>query len=331
MATLTAFVLAAFVGYAGSWYLGMIEGNFALLMFMATVVTGIYWLAEQFYFLPQRKAAAEALQAQADKRTAELNAQGITQTDVNVTEAKERLYMQPWWLDWTAGLFPVIAVVFVLRSFLFEPFKIPSGSMIPTLHVGDLILVNKFHYGVRLPVLNTKITEGNAVQRGDVMVFRYPPKPSLDYIKRVIGVPGDEVAYLNKQLTINGQPVSKDVRTDFFEQDSMRYIAQFEEKLPLGTKASEMTGARTHNLLNDKDRPSFIPGVEDFAFKDNCHYTVEGVTCKVPAGHYFMMGDNRDNSLDSRYWGFVPEKNIVGKAFFVWMNFGSLSRIGAFQ
>ena len=331
MATLTAFVLAAFVGYAGSWYLGMIEGNFALLMFMATVVTGIYWLAEQFYFLPQRKAAAEALQAQADKRTAELNAQGITQTDVNVTEAKERLYMQPWWLDWTAGLFPVIAVVFVLRSFLFEPFKIPSGSMIPTLHVGDLILVNKFHYGVRLPVLNTKITEGNAVQRGDVMVFRYPPKPSLDYIKRVIGVPGDEVAYLNKQLTINGQPVSKDVRTDFFEQDSMRYIAQFEEKLPLGTKASEMTGARTHNLLNDKDRPSFIPGVEDFAFKDNCHYTVEGVTCTVPAGHYFMMGDNRDNSLDSRYWGFVPEKNIVGKAFFVWMNFGSLSRIGAFQ
>ena len=331
MATLTAFVLAAFVGYAGSWYLGMIEGNFALLMFMATVVTGIYWLAEQFYFLPQRKAAAEALQAQADKRTAELNAQGITQTDVNVTEAKERLYMQPWWLDWTAGLFPVIAVVFVLRSFLFEPFKIPSGSMIPTLHVGDLILVNKFPYGVRLPVLNTKITEGNAVQRGDVMVFRYPPRPSLDYIKRVIGVPGDEVAYLNKQLTINGQPVSKDVRTDFFEQDSMRYIAQFEEKLPLGTKPSEMTDARTHNLLNDKDRPSFIPGVEDFAFKDNCHYTVEGVTCKVPAGHYFMMGDNRDNSLDSRYWGFVPEKNIVGKAFFVWMNFGSLSRIGAFQ
>ena len=331
MATLTAFVLAAFVAYAGSWYLGMIEGNFALLMFMATVVTGIYWLAEQFYFLPQRKAAAEALQAQADKRTAELHAQGITQTDVNVTEAKERLYMQPWWLDWTAGLFPVIAVVFVLRSFLFEPFKIPSGSMIPTLHVGDLILVNKFHYGVRLPVLNTKLTDGNPVQRGDVMVFRYPPKPSLDYIKRVIGVPGDEVAYLNKQLTINGQPVTKAPRADFFEQDSMRYITQFEEKLPVGSKPSEMKDMRIHNLLNDKDRPSFIPGADDFAFKDNCHYTVEGVTCTVPAGHYFMMGDNRDNSLDSRYWGFVPEQNIVGKAFFVWMNFGSLSRIGAFQ
>jgi signal peptidase I len=331
MATLTAFVLAAFVGYAGCWYLGMLEGNFALLMFLATVVTGIYWLAEKIYFLPQRKAAADRLQAKADKRTAELNQQGITQTDVNVTEAKERLYMQPWWLDWTAGLFPVIAVVFVLRSFLFEPFKIPSGSMIPTLHVGDLILVNKFHYGVRLPVINTKLTEGNAVQRGDVMVFRYPPKPSLDYIKRVIGVPGDEVAYLNKQLTINGQPVIKAPRADFFEQDSMRYITQFEEKLPLGSTPAEMNAQRSHLLLNDKDRPSFIPGSEDFAFKDNCHYTVEGVTCKVPAGHYFMMGDNRDNSLDSRYWGFVPEKNIVGKAFFVWMNFGSLARIGAFQ
>jgi signal peptidase I len=120
MATLTAFVLAAFVGYAGFWYVGMIEGNFALLMFMATVVTGIYWLAEQFYFLPQRKAAADRLQAKADMRTAELNKQGITQTDVNVTAAKERLYMQPWWLDWTAGLFPVIVVVFVLRSFALQ-------------------------------------------------------------------------------------------------------------------------------------------------------------------------------------------------------------------
>ena len=331
MATLTAFVLAAFVSYAGSWSLGLIEGNFALLMFMATVVTGIYWLAEHFYFLPQREAAAEQLEQEAGKRRTELSKLGIAQTDVDVSEAKVRLIMQPWWLDWTAGLFPVIAVVFVLRSFLFEPFKIPSGSMIPTLWVGDLILVNKFHYGVRLPVLNLKVTEGNPVQRGDVMVFRYPPKPSLDYIKRVVGVPGDEVAYLNKQLTINGQSVSKDVRTDFFEEDSMRYIKQFEEKLPLGSKSTEMTGLRTHNLLNDVDRPAFVPGADDFAFKENCRYSVEGVTCKVPAGHYFMMGDNRDNSLDSRYWGFVPDQNIVGKAFFVWMNFGNLKRIGAFE
>jgi signal peptidase I len=327
MATLTAFVLAAFVGYAASWYLGMIEGNFALLMFMATVVTGIYWLAERFYFLPQRLAAAEKLETEATHRKSELDKLGIAKNDVDVTEAKERLIMQPWWLDWTAGLFPVIAVVFVLRSFLFEPFKIPSGSMIPTLLVGDLILVNKFHYGV----LNLKITDGNPVQRGDVMVFRYPPRPSLDYIKRVVGVPGDEVAYLNKQLTINGVPVEKAARPDFFDEDSMRYIKQFEEKIPLGSKADDNKGMRVHNLLNDIDRPAFIPGADDFAFKENCRYTVEGVTCKVPEGHYFMMGDNRDNSLDSRYWGFVPEKNIVGKAFFVWMNFGNVKRIGAFD
>jgi signal peptidase I len=117
------------------------------------------------------------------------------------------LLMQPWWLDWTAGLFPVILFIFILRSFLLEPFKIPSGSMIPTLWIGDLILVNKFHYGLRLPVANIKITQGTPVARGDVMVFRFPPRPSADYIKRVVGIPGDEVAYLNKKLTINGQVV----------------------------------------------------------------------------------------------------------------------------
>ena len=310
----------------------MLEGSFAFLMLMATIVTGIYWLAEQFYFLPQRRQAAERLELDAIKRRAELDKLGIAKNDVDVTQAKERLIMQPWWLDWTAGLFPVIAVVFVLRSFLFEPFKIPSGSMIPTLWVGDLILVNKFHYGVRLPVINLKITDGNPVERGDVMVFRYPPKPNLDYIKRVIGLPGDEVAYLNKQLTINGQPVPKTPLPDFFEEDSLRYIKQFEERIPLGDKPdASVTSVRLHRLLNDADRPAFVPGADDFMFKDNCRYTVEGVTCKVPAGHYFMMGDNRDNSLDSRYWGFVPEKNIVGKAFFVWMNFGNLKRIGAFD
>ena len=332
MPTLTAFVLAAFVGYAATWYLGMLEGSFAFLMLMATIVTGIYWLAEQFYFLPQRLQSAERLELDAANRRAELDKLGIAKNDVDVTQAKERLIMQPWWLDWTAGLFPVIAVVFVLRSFLFEPFKIPSGSMIPTLWVGDLILVNKFHYGVRLPVINLKITDGNPVERGDVMVFRYPPKPNLDYIKRVIGLPGDEIAYLNKQLTINGQPAPKTPLPDFFEEDSLRYIKQFEERIPLGEKPeASVTYVRLHRLLNDADRPAFVPGADEFVFKDNCRYTVEGVTCKVPAGHYFMMGDNRDNSLDSRYWGFVPEKNIVGKAFFVWMNFGNLKRIGAFD
>ncbi len=321
MQILTSFILAAFVGYAGAWYLGMLEGNFALLLFLATVVTGVYWLAERFYFLPQRQKAVALLEADAIKRREALVKQGISQVDMDITEARARLLAQPWWLDWTAGLFPVIIAVFFLRSFLFEPFKIPSGSMIPTLTVGDLILVNKFHYGVRLPVLNTKISEGTPPQRGDVMVFRYPPKPSLDYIKRVVGVPGDEVAYLNKRLTINGQVIETVALPEYFDEDAMRYFKQFEETL----------GGQKHRLLNDDDRPAFIPGADDFAFRQNCRYSVEGVVCKVPAGHYFMMGDNRDNSLDSRYWGFVPDKNIVGKAFFVWMNFSSLKRIGSFN
>jgi signal peptidase I len=321
MQFLTALILAGFAGYAGAWYFGLLEGNFALLLFMATVVTGLYWLAERFYFLPQRRKAVDALEAQALQRSAELDKMGISQVDGDLAGAKQRLIMQPWWLDWTAGLFPVIVAVFLLRSFLFEPFKIPSGSMIPTLLVGDLILVNKFTYGVRLPVINVKVTEGNKPQRGDVMVFRYPPKPSLDYIKRVVGVPGDEVAYLNKKLSINGQPVPTAALPEYFDEDAMRYFPQFEEAL----------GEKKHRLLNDADRPALIAGADDFAYRSNCRYSIEGVVCKVPEGHYFMMGDNRDNSLDSRYWGFVPDKNIVGKAFFVWMNFGNLKRIGSFN
>ncbi len=318
MSTLTALVLAVFVGYGGAWYLGMVEGNFSLLLFLATVVTGLYWLAEKFYFWPQRRQAAARLESQRVQRHAELAAQGITQVDSNTHEAHTRILQQPWWLDWTAGLFPVIVVVFLLRSFLFEPFKIPSGSMIPTMLVGDLILVNKFHYGVRLPVINRKVLDNNSPQRGDVMVFRYPPKPSLDYIKRVVGVPGDEVAYLNKKLSINGKALSKIPLADFFDEDALRYAKQFQET----------SGSKSYRLLNDADRPAFIAGADQFPWRENCRYSSEGVVCKVPEGHYFMMGDNRDNSLDSRYWGFVPEANIVGKAFFVWMNFGNLKRIG---
>ena len=321
MQAFTAAVLGAFVAYGASWYFGLVDGNFALLLFLASVVTGVYWLAERFYFLPQRQRAVAALEAQDAKRREGLAQMGITQVDGDIQEAKVKLLMQPWWLDWTAGLFPVIIVVFLLRSFLFEPFKIPSGSMIPTLLVGDLILVNKFTYGVRLPVINLKITEGNKPQHGDVMVFRYPPKPSLDYIKRVVGVPGDTVAYLNKRLTINGKPVETNALPDFLDEDASQYFKQFEETL----------GEKPHRLLNDARRPAFIAGIEKFDGMENCNYTVEGVTCTVPEGQYFMMGDNRDNSLDSRYWGFVPDKNIVGKAFFVWMNFTNLKRIGAFH
>lgn len=321
MPFLTAAVLAAFVGYAGAWYFEYVEGNFALLLFMATIVTGLYWIAERLWFLPRRRRAAAALDEAAARRGADGAARGIVADDPQLEDAKRRVLAQPWWLDWTAGLFPVIVAVFVLRSFLFEPFKIPSGSMIPTLLVGDLILVNKFTYGLRLPVLNTKLTDGNAPQRGDVMVFRYPPKPTLDYIKRVVAVPGDEVAYLNKKLTVNGQPVPQVRLPDYFDRDAMRYFKQLEEHV----------GDKRYRILNDDERPAFVPGVEEFPFRQNCRYSVEGVACKVPEGHYFMMGDNRDNSLDSRYWGFVPDKNIVGKAFLIWMNFGDLKRIGSFE
>ena len=323
MALITSVILAAFAGYIGAWYLGAVQGDFALLLFLATLVTGLYWLAERLYFLPQRRRAATTLDSSLAERNARLAGQGITQVDVVDPAARERLLMQPWWLDWTAGLFPVILVVFLLRSFLFEPFKIPSGSMMPTLVNGDLILVNKFVYGLRLPVVNTKLTDGTPLARGDVVVFRYPPKPSEDYIKRVVGIPGDEVAYLNKRLTINGVPVPEQRAPEYFDEENMRHLEQFRETL----------GKHTHMILNDESRPAGVLQSETTPFQDQslCRYSIEGIVCKVPAGHYFMMGDNRDNSLDSRYWGFVPDRNIVGKAFFIWMNFSHLSRIGSFQ
>ncbi len=322
MSSLTAALYGALVVYLGGWFLGFWTGNFSLLLFVLTLVTLLFWLGERFKFLPARQAAAAELEKQDSARRAELAKMGIEKVDGNVAEAREKLLMQPWWLDWTAGLFPVILVVFVLRSFLFEPFKIPSGSMIPTLLVGDLILVNKFHYGVRLPVINKKIIDNNPVQRGDVMVFRYPVDPRQDYIKRVVGLPGDEVSFLNQTLSINGKPVPSTPQGEFFEGDTLRYEPQFQEKL----------GDVEHKLLVNPRRQAYYgPEPKTFPMAENCRYSAEGVVCKVPAGHYFMMGDNRDNSQDSRYWGFVPDENIVGKAFFVWMNFGNLGRIGSFK
>ncbi len=321
MSTLTGLFYGALVVYLGGWFFGHWIGNFALVLLLLTVVTMGYWLAERFAFRPAREAAAARLEAQHAARRAELGKQGIARVDDNVAEAKDKLLMQPWWLDWTAGLFPVILIVFLLRSFLFEPFKIPSGSMIPTLLVGDLILVNKFDFGIRLPVINHKIIANKDPARGDVVVFRYPPDPRLDYIKRVVGLPGDEVAYRNKVLTINGQRIDTTPLPDFYDEDSRRYAQQFSEKL----------AGVEHRILNDKDRPAFIPGAQNFPNNEACRYSGEGVICKVPANHYFVMGDNRDNSVDSRYWGFVPDRNLVGRAFFVWMNFGNLGRIGSFR
>ena len=321
MSTLTGLLYGALVVYLGGWFLGYWIGNFALLLLLLTLVTLGYWLAERLMFKPARDAAAMRLEADHATRRAELGKQGIERIDSNLVEAREKLLMQPWWLDWTAGLFPVILIVFLLRSFLFEPFKIPSGSMIPTLLIGDLILVNKFEYGVRLPVINQKIIANKDPSRGDVVVFRYPPDPRIDYIKRVVGLPGDEIAYLNKTLTINGKRIASAALPDFYDEDSRRYTQHFSEKLD---------GAE-HRILIDKDRPAFIQGVLAFPNNTACQYSAEGVTCKVPAGHYFMMGDNRDNSVDSRFWGFVPDRNLVGRAFFVWMNFGNLGRIGSFN
>ena len=321
MGSLTGLLYGALAIFLGGWYFGKWTGNFALLLLILTLVTFAYWLAERFHFAPRRLRAAATLEQQDAERRVRLGKQGITKVDDTVAQARDSLLMQPWWLDWTAGLFPVILVVFLLRSFLFEPFKIPTGSMIPTLLVGDLILVNKFHYGVRLPVINKKIIANHDPQRGDVMVFRYPVDPTIDYIKRVVGLPGDDVSYLNKRLTINGQPVPVAPLPDYYNDDSLRYTPHAREEL----------GGVGHELLTQVDTPPGVNPFPTFPFKENCHYSAEGVTCKVPPGHYFMMGDNRDNSQDSRYWGFVPDQNIVGKAFFVWMNFGNLKRIGAFH
>lgn len=322
MNALTGVLFGALAVYLGGWYLGHWIGNFSLLLFVLTLVTLGYWLAERFRFAPARAAAAEALAAQDAQRRADLARMGIEKVDGDLEAARQKLLAQPWWLDWTAGLFPVILIVFLLRSFLFEPFKIPSGSMIPTLLVGDLILVNKFHYGIRLPVINTRIIANNEPKRGDVMVFRYPVDTRVDYIKRVVGLPGDEVAYLNQKLTINGQPVETVAEGDYYDDDSMRYAPKFAEQL----------GAVKHRILVDPKRMAYYgPDPKTFPHADACRYSAEGVVCKVPAGHYFMMGDNRDNSQDSRFWGFVPDQNIVGKAFLVWMNFGNLGRIGGFD
>lgn len=293
--------------------------NFALILFLLLVLTFVAWLADRFLFLPRRRQEARARLEEFDRQLA----RGARVADESAARAAiaEKALRQPAWLEYTAGLFPVIAVVFFLRSFVIEPFKIPSGSMIPTLLVGDLILVNKYTYGVRLPLVHTRVIDVGSPQRGDVMVFRFPRDPSMDYIKRVVGVAGDKISYQNKRLRINDQEVPLADAGEFYDSERLTYSRQYSEKL----------GAIEHKILTELEKPSFITAVEAFPFRERCEYQSSGVTCVVPPGHYFVMGDNRENSLDSRFWGFVPEENIVGKAFFIWMNFGDLKRIGRFH
>ena len=296
--------------------------NFALILFVLTVFTGVLYAADKLIFRPQRKAKAARLLADFDVR----NRAALDRHEPIVEQERKSLedgtVRQPAWLEYTASFFPVILVVFLLRSFLFEPFRIPSGSMVPTLEIGDLILVNKYEYGIRLPVVNKKVLELGQPQRGDVMVFRYPLNAAQDYIKRVVGLPGDRIEYVNKQLTINGQPVPLQKTEPYYDAERMRSYPQFVERL----------ADTSHRLIVDD---SVSAGTSREAPGNThpgaCQYSGSGVVCQVPPGHYFMMGDNRDNSEDSRFWGFVPDENIVGRAFFIWMNFGNMGRIGGFR
>ncbi|HEU4442103.1 MAG TPA: signal peptidase I [Burkholderiales bacterium] len=261
--------------------------NFALFLLILLIVTGAVWLLDKFVLRKGRSRDAR----------------------------------QPWWVEYSISFFPVILIVFLLRSFLVEPFKIPSSSMVPTLLVGDFILVNKFTYGIRLPVANRKIVALGSPQRGDVMVFRFPEDPSLDYIKRVVGLPGDRVEYRNKKLSLNGSPVPLRQVDDYLSKERMQFSRRFVETL---------NGAE-HEILLDEDAPAGMMPGRAFPHAGNCNYNSSGVACTVPPGHYFVMGDNRDNSSDSRVWGFVPDENIVGKAFFIWLNLNELGRFGRFR
>jgi signal peptidase I len=260
--------------------------DFAAVLLIAAILTGLIWLWDARWARLRRTSGAA----------------------------------EPIVVDMARAFFPVIIVVFLIRSFWVEPFKIPSGSMKPTLLVGDFILVNKYTYGIRLPVLNKKVVEVNPVARGDVVVFRYPVDPSVDYIKRVVGTPGDVVEFRNKRLKINGGEVPVQA-TGFYTDAEVNYmrLPAFLEKL--NSKAHRMMVVPTQPVVN-------LAEVRQFPYRDNCEYNDDGFRCTVPPGHYFMMGDNRDQSSDSRYWGFVPDDHIKGRAFLVWMNFGDFKRIG---
>lgn len=254
---------------------------FALFMIVILVVTGLIWLFDILVLRKNRVAGAD----------------------------------EPILVEYAKSFFPVILVVFLVRSFIVEPFKIPSGSMMPTLLAGDYILVNKFTYGLRVPILNNTFIEINHPSRGDVFVFHYPPEPSIDYIKRVVGLPGDKIRYQDKRLTINGQQLAlQDVGAYEYVMSGLNIMTAKQYREQLGSVQHDIL---IHDVVGNYDSDAI--GAK---FANN-----EEIV--VPAGHYLAMGDNRDNSSDSRVWGFVPERNLVGKAFFIWMNFDQGSRIGS--
>jgi signal peptidase I len=264
--------------------------NFALFLFLATVLTGGIALLDRLYLAKRRAPDAR----------------------------------EPWWVEYPKSFFPVLLIVFVLRSFVAEPFKIPSSSMRPTLVVGDFILVNKFTYGIRLPIIEQKIVPVADPKRGDVVVFRYPVNPSQDFIKRVVGVGGDEVVYRDKKLTVNGKPLPQapDGAYSYLEDMRFQTTERFLETADAGG------AARTYTItVNPQAQPVYRQNVRPFPDRQNCDYNERGFVCKVPPGHYFMMGDNRDNSDDSRYWGFVPDDHIRGRAFFIWFNLDDITSL----
>jgi signal peptidase I len=257
--------------------------DFPALLVGATILTGLAWGFDAVFLAPGRR-----------RKAAILLDTGVDAGSEQVVKALK----ESTWVEYCKSFFPVILAVLLLRSFLVEPFRIPSGSMMPTLLVGDFILVNKFSYGLRLPVLNSKIIEIDEPERGDVVVFRYPKDPSVDYIKRVVGLPGDKIGYYNKVVYVNGKPAGQVPAGVYVGEGSGVSMSGASER-------REQLGDVQHDILV---MPR-TPGLEgEYIVGDN---------------EYFVMGDNRDNSNDSRYWGTVPEGNLVGKAFRIWMNWDS--------
>ena len=246
--------------------------NFPLVLLLATSITGVIWLLDIMYFRPRRERSGR-----------ETKILGGDDEAIGKELKESKL------IEYSISFFPVLAIVLVLRSFLFEPFQIPTGSMIPTLQVGDFILVNKYSYGLRLPVFGTKVVDIGQPKNGDVMVF-IPPHENEYFIKRVIGIPGDKIRYQNKTLFINDQ------------KQNLDFISQYPPINPEYLVYNESLGEVEHGIHRN---PYVDPRILEW---------------QVPPGNYFMMGDNRDQSSDSRYWGFVPETNIVGKAIAVWLH-----------